>query len=558
MIHDNGGVAIQQILHTGRYGGIDLGYCIQPSVVPQTLPHFRPPREVTKEDIKQCILDHAEAAKRAIKAGFDGVEIPSFMGYLLANFNSKFTNKRTDEYGGSLDNRGRFMRELIYSIKEAIGDANPLIVRLNGTELMDRWGGNSEDECFELMQMASNCGVDMISVTVGWQESPVSSIGRDIPPGDWNRLAARAKKMLPDLPIAFGVRLPDPAMANECIKNGEFDFWEVCRPGLADPQLIHKAAEDRLDEAKPCVGCMLCLSRLFRDLPYICTANPALGHEYEPEYNITPAVTKKKVMIIGSGPAGLECAITAVQRGHEVTIYEKGDELGGNLISYAKHDMANQEDLANLLNYYKTMVKKLGIEVVFNTEVNPKMMRSILHKYDAAVVATGARTAIDELPVSSAEELLFDALDAAKVEGKIAKNIVVLGGGKIGLTMAEFLSSKGAIVKVVEKSKRIAEDVIPSWKWRHTTWVEELKIATLTSSTVKQIGNGGVTIVNSQGEEIFEPADMVVASAPRKSNQELFQALEFMIDEVHIAGDAVVPQGLYNAIHSGYQLGVRI
>ena len=189
-IHDAGAVAVQQILHAGRYGGIDLGYCLQPSVVPQTLPHFRPPREITKDQIRETVRQHADAARRSIRAGFDGTEVTSFMGYLLANFNSRFTNQRTDEYGGSVENRGRFMRELIDGIKQATPD-NPLVIRLNGAELMDKWGGNTEDECFELMQQAVDCGVDMISVTVGWQEAPESSIGRDIAPGHWNYLAAR-------------------------------------------------------------------------------------------------------------------------------------------------------------------------------------------------------------------------------------------------------------------------------------------------------------------------------------------------------------------------------
>ena len=158
-IHDAGSVAIQQILHAGRYGGIDLGYCVQPSVVPQTLPHFRPPREMSRQDIRRCIGEHVDAAKRAVRAGFDGVEVTSFMGYLLASFNSKFTNQRSDEYGGTVENRGRFMRELIDSIKQAL-PGHPLIVRLNGAELMDQWGGNTEDECFELMQQAARAGVD--------------------------------------------------------------------------------------------------------------------------------------------------------------------------------------------------------------------------------------------------------------------------------------------------------------------------------------------------------------------------------------------------------------
>ena len=193
-IHDGGGIAIQQILHAGRYGGIDLGYCIQPSVVPQTLPHFRPPREITKEQIRETIEQHAEAAKRALKAGFDGTEITSFMGYLLATFNSKFTNRRTDEYGGSIANRGRFMRELIYAIKAATGDSHPLVVRLSGAELMDRWGGNDEDECLALMQQAAECGVDMISVTVGWQEAPelVDRPGRAARPLEQARGAGEA------------------------------------------------------------------------------------------------------------------------------------------------------------------------------------------------------------------------------------------------------------------------------------------------------------------------------------------------------------------------------
>ena len=242
-IKEAGAIGIQQILHAGRYGGIDLGYCVQPSDVPQTLPHFRPPRVLTAEQIREIVRQHADAAKRAIRAGFDGTEVTSFMGYLLANFNSRFTNQRTDDYGGSIQNRGRFMRELIDSIKQATPD-NPLVVRLNGDELMQRWGGNTEDECYELMQQAVDCGVDMISVTVGWQEAPESSIGRDIPPGYWNYLSERAKKMFPDTLITFGNRLPDPNMANDCVRDGVFDFWEVCRPLLADPELIHKAAED--------------------------------------------------------------------------------------------------------------------------------------------------------------------------------------------------------------------------------------------------------------------------------------------------------------------------
>ena len=556
-IRERGAIGIQQILHAGRYGGIDLGYCIQPSVVPQTLPHFRPPREITKEQIRETIRDHAEAAKRAIRAGFHGTEVTSFMGYLLANFNSKFTNRRTDEFGGSLENRGRFMRELIDAIKQATPE-HPLVIRLNAAELMDPWGGNTEDECFELMQQAAGCGVDMISVTVGWQEAPESSIGRDIPPGYWNRLAARAKQLLPEVPIAFGVRLPDPVMANECIARGEFDFWEVCRPLLADPELVIKAREDRLHEVRRCIGSLNCLSRVFRDLPYTCTMNPALGHEVEPEYHVRPAAVKKKIMVVGAGPAGMECAITAAKRGHAVTVFEKSDGIGGNLLGFAARDLARPDDLMSVVRHYEVMAKKLAVEMKFGIEVNPKFMRSQLHQYDAAVLAVGARINRAALRDIDGHERLLDAFAVAQGKAAVGRRVVVIGGGKIGLTLAESLKKGGHEVTIVEASKRIAGDVMPTFKWRHTTWIEELGIPVLTSARVRKVDEEGATVADDKGKETVVPADSVVAAAPRIADQALFHEFEWMVDELHGCGDALVPRGLDAAIREGYRLGCRL
>ena len=556
-IRERGAIGIQQILHAGRYGGIDLGYCIQPSVVPQTLPHFRPPREITKDQIRETIRDHAEAAKRAIRAGFHGTEVTSFMGYLLANFNSKFTNRRTDEFGGSLENRGRFMRELIDAIKQATPE-HPLVIRLNAAELMDPWGGNTEDECFELMQQAAGCGVDMISVTVGWQEAPESSIGRDIPPGYWNRLAARAKQLLPEVPIAFGVRLPDPVMANECIAKGEFDFWEVCRPLLADPELVIKAREDRLHEARRCIGSLNCLSRVFRDLPYTCTMNPALGHEVEPEYHVRPAAVKKKIMVVGAGPAGMEFAITAAKRGHAVTVFEKSDGIGGNLLGFAARDLARPDDLMSVVRHYEVMAKKLAVEMKFGIEVNPKFMRSQLHQYDAAVLAVGARINRTALRDIDGHERLLDAFAVAQGKAAVGRRVVVIGGGKIGLTLAESLKKGGHEVTIVEASKRIAGDVMPTFKWRHTTWIEELGIPVLTSARVRKVDEEGATVADDKGKETVVPADSVVAAAPRIADQALFHEFEWMVDELHGCGDALIPRGLDAAIREGYRLGCRL
>jgi 2,4-dienoyl-CoA reductase (NADPH2) len=557
-IKSQGAMAIQQILHAGRYGGIDIGYCIQPSDVPQTLPHFRPPKVMTTAEIRDCIRQHADAARRAIRAGFDGTEVTSFMGYLLANFNSRFTNQRTDAYGGSIENRGRFMRELIDGIKQATPE-HPLVVRLNGAELMDRWGGNTEDECFELMRQAVEVGVDMISVTVGWQEAPESSIGRDIPPGYWNYLSERAKKMFPDTLITFGNRLPDPRMADDCVRDGLFDYWEVCRPLLADPELIHKAAGGRLDEVRRCIGSLNCLSRLFRDLPYTCTMNPALGHEVEPEYQVTAAAVKKKVMVIGAGPAGMECAITAARRGHDVTVFDKAPRIGGNLWAYAQNDLARPDDLLSVIRHYEVVARKLGITVRLNTEVHAKFMRSVLHEYDVCVVAAGAATDRSRMAHVEGAERMIDALDVAHGRTQVGARVVVVGGGKVGLTLAESLRKRDkATVTVIEADKRIAGDVKPSFKWRHASWVEELGIPCLTSTTLLKVSEAGVTVRNAKGVESFVEADSVVLAAGAAPAHALFHEFEWMVDELHGVGDALIPRGLEQAIQDGFRLGVRL
>jgi len=409
------------------------------------------------------------------------------------------------------------------------------------------------------MQQAADVGVDMISVTVGWQEAPESSIGRDIPPGYWNYLSARAKKMFPSTLVTFGNRLPDPRMADACLRDGVFDYWEVCRPLLADPDLIHKAAEDRLDEVRRCIGSLNCLSRLFRDLPYTCTMNPALGHEVEPEYQVTPAAVKKKVMVIGAGPAGMECAITAAKRGHDVTVFDKADRIGGNLYAYAINDLARPDDLLSVISHYETVARKLGIAVRLNTEVHAKFMRSVLHQYDVCVIAAGATLDRARYAHIKGAERMLDGLDVAHGRSKTGRRVVIVGGGKLGLTLAESLRKhQEAEVTVVESGKRIAGDVMPSFKWRHASWVEELGITCLTLSALIEIGTDGVRLRNTKGEETFVAADTVVQADAAMPAHSLFHEFEWMIDELHGAGDALIPRGLEHAIQDGYRLGVRL
>lgn len=556
LFHENKAVAIQQILHGGRYGGIDLGYCIQPSDTPQTLRHFRPPREMTKDEIAQAIEDHAKAAERCVKAGYDGVEVTSFLGYLMSCFLSPFTNKRTDEYGGSLEKRARFMVEIIDALRKAVGPDKLVVIRLNGTELMDEFGGNKQDQCMEIMRIAADCGVDMISMVIGWHESRQGALGRDVSHTEWLYLAEKTKAVIGDIPLAFGPRLSDPWEADKALATGVFDFWEICRPLLSDPQLIHKLKEGQPERIKPCIGCMLCLAKMFYNQPYICAVNPRLGHEVEPEFSTTRAAVKKKVMVAGGGPAGLEAAIAAAQRGHEVVIFEAGDSLGGALIPSSK-DISGGEVLQELLQYYLFRIEDLGIEVRLNTVVDRRVTADFFP--DVVIVATGACIVKPSIPGADAENVLNASRVLINEDiFKVGQNVVVLGGGKIGLTVAEVLSKQGKKVAIVESNPRVDFDVSMTFKWRHAALVKELGIQVYTEAEALAVDSSAVQIRNKDGQEKSLPADTVILAGPLEPNQNLVRDLEYFCDELYAVGDAMTPRSLYNAIHEGYKMGTRI
>jgi 2,4-dienoyl-CoA reductase (NADPH2) len=550
----DGAIAIQQILHAGRYGGIDTDYALQASDTYQTLKHFRTPRAMTKDQIQETIQDHADAAVRAIKAGYDGTEITSFLGYLLATFLSRFVNQRTDEYGGSLENRGRFMVEVIQAIKKTMGKDKLLSVRLNGTELMDEFDGSTEDECIEFMKMAEDAGADMISMVIGWHESRSGALGRDVPLEGWLYLAEKAQKHI-NIPLAFGPRLASPVLAEKALATGAIDFWEVCRPFLADPLLLKKVEEDRLEDVKPCIGCMMCLAKLFANQPYLCTVNPVLGHEMEPEYHIVPSVRKKKVVVIGGGIAGMECALAACERGHDVIIYEKRGMLGGQVLSATK-EIKGGKDLERLLQYYGKSIENSSIKVNLNVEVDRKTFGK--EKADVIVVATGAE--IEQPKIAGIDkENVISAWDVLERNVPTEDKVVIIGGGKVGLVAAEYLACNGKKeIWIIELQKRVDYDVSSTFKWRHAAWVKEFGIHVLNLSEALEVTDEGVRIMDGKGDERLIEAGTVVLAGPRVSLQDLSSSLEFIGDEVYMVGDAIKPRSMNNAIHEGFKLGARL
>lgn len=553
-IHDQDAMAIQQILHAGRYGGIDHDHCLQPSEVPQSLPHFREPRKMSIEEIHEVQDQHAKAAEIAVEAGFDGVEITSFMGYLLANFLSPATNKRDDQYGGDVEDRARFMTETFEKVRDRIGD-EPLIVRLNGTELMDHMDGSTDEECLQYMEIADEAGVDMISMVIGWHESRKGALGGHMPTDQWLDLADNAQNRV-DAPIAFGPQFADPHEANQALEEGIIDYWELCRPLLADPNMITKVREGRLNEIRPCVGKMECLSRMFRDLPYICTVNPKLGHEVEPEYHITEAEREKDVIVIGGGPAGMEAARVAVQRGHNVSLYEQREELGGQLLAGMQEPDEGRErhTFLDLIDYYRTKLDQLGVDVHLGTSVDKYTIRDLPGIVDVVILATGAHVDDDHVDANG-EIPVVSAIDALRGDVELGDDIVVIGGERAGLVAAEHAGMEGKRVSVVESGSEIASDVIPTYAWRHKGWIKEMEIPTYKNAEYTVTDDS--VEVSTPEDEVTIPADTLVATERRSTNG-LYETLKFETDELYLIGDASKPRGLSDSIHEAYKLGARV
>lgn len=561
-IHAAGALAVQQILHAGRYGGIDHDHCLQPSDVPQTLRHFRPPRAMSIGEIESCIRDHAEAARRACEAGYDGVEITSFMGYLLSNFLSPFTNTRSDRYGGDIEGRGRFMVELLQALREVIGDERMLWVRLNGVELMDEHGGNSPEDCLEFMRMAERAGVDGISLVVGWHESNRGALGRDVPSDGWLPLA-RAAKQAVKVPIAFGPRFGDPQMAEAALGRGDFDFWEVCRPMLADPLLVHKMAHDAPDDVRPCTGGLICLSRMFRNLPYICSMNPRLGHENEAEMVVRPAERRRRVLVIGGGPAGLEAALVAARRGHEVELWERGPRLGGQLLA-ASREVGGGEVFLRLIDYYDRQLRRVGVVVRLSTEATGKSVSAFAP--DVCVLAAGAGAASSRVAETAPAGV---AVWQADLPGELppGDEVVVLGVDRAALVAAETFGKRGSRVTMLAGTDRPGWDVAPTFKWRHSAWLSEFKIGVLPGArAVGWDAEGrlelswlpGVKAPEGQPRPDRLPVNVLVVGGRRTSRQELVRVLEYRADVLYVVGDVVHPQSIAQAVHGAYRAAVQI
>jgi len=552
-IHAERAIAGYQLMHCGRVGAVEADYCQGPSAVPQRLRIFRPVQEMTREDIKQCIKEHVEATRRGLEAGFDVIEISGIVGYLISNFISSYTNRRTDEYGGDLRGRMRMAVEIIQEVKRLCGKDVPLGIRLCAEELLDDVRGNKPQESMASYQIAEAAGIDFLSVTAGWQESIVPVISRDVPMGSWLPLAKRAKEHV-KIPIQMAYRLFNPELPNKAIGEGHLDMWEMCRPMIADPHMPKKVLEGREEDIRHCVACNLCLARLFRDAPMTCYINPVCAHEWDSKYsNPDPAEEKKTILIAGAGPAGLECAYMAARRGHEVHVYDKREELGGTLIQASKAPYGDEE-LLTCIRYQKAQCEKAGVTFHLGTEVTEELIKNEMP--DSVVLATG--------PVysrirgkGSDRENVVNVLDVLSGKVKVGDKVVVWGNRKPGIGVALYLAKQGKQVTLVGKDKSAGFDINPSFKWRYMIYLAQNRVTVYNDCDIEEVGEGEVLVKTYDGYRFPVKCDQVIASE-REANESLKSAVQREGMELFVIGDALVPRNLSSAVHDGYRIGIRI
>ena len=550
VIRAHDAVSVLQLMHCGRVGGIHLDYTVGPSVVEQRLPRFRPPREMTKEEIEICIEEHVQGARRCAEAGYDAVEISGIVGYLLSNFISSYTNKRTDEFGGDVKRRAEFPRRIVAGIRKEIGPDYPIIIRLCGEELLLDRGGNTPEESLEINRIICNAGVDMLSVTVGWQESAESVISRDIPQGNWLYVARRFKNEL-NMPVCMAYRLFEPKYAEAALAEGAIDFWESCRAMIADPMLPTKIREGREEDIIPCMACNICLARLFRDAELTCGVRPTLGHESEADwgfYGFTPTAEKKKIMIVGAGLAGLQAGAVAAEKGHEVTIYEKKARVGGQAASAANGPWGDDEFI-RLVNHLKARCEKGGAKIVTNRAVTAEMIEK--EAPDKVILATGAEPDRGAFPGGDGGNVV-SCLEVMDRAAKPGKRVAVVGSKGTAISVALFLVDQGGYeVSIVGTARKFGLDVNPSYIWRYMKKLKEGGVRQYPGHKIKELTLEGVVAVDPEGRETMISCDTIVLAdmAPNKG-------LKYNKGDVYTIGDAVVPRRSSAAVHDGYRLAM--
>jgi 2,4-dienoyl-CoA reductase-like NADH-dependent reductase (Old Yellow Enzyme family)/NADPH-dependent 2,4-dienoyl-CoA reductase/sulfur reductase-like enzyme len=549
-IHAAGTPALIQLAHVGAMGSSAITGT-QP-IGPSSVPCFNRevPRELNVAELHGLVEAFAQAARRAVEAGFDGVELHMAHGYLLQQFLSPLSNHRRDEYGGDLKARLRFPLEVLRAVRAEVGEEIPIFCRLCVDEAVP--GGILPEDGQKIAHALEQAGADVIDVTGGNAETfEVSVPSQADPPGGHLLPLAAAVKQVVSVPVIAVGKLHDPLVMERVLAEGQADLIAVGRGLIADPELPRKASEGRFREIRPCLACNApeCHGRIFRQLSMGCVVNPVVGRESS--YELRPAERRRRVLVIGGGPAGLEAARVAALRGHQVVLCEKEARLGGQffLAGQAPHKGAH---LA-LINYYAHQLARLKVDVRLETALN--VAGTLAVQPDAVVVATGARPLVSQLPGFGEDPLTaWDVLGGTPVGHSVA----IVGGGSVACDTAEYLAARNHRVTILEMLPEIAQDMV--------FWTRRLTIKRLMAQDVeillqcKVLERDGARLVYDRNgvQEVLDGVDHVLLAIGAVRHDPLSADLRAAGLTPLPIGDCVAPANAAVAIRQGYQAGLSV
>ncbi|THA56802.1 NADPH-dependent 2,4-dienoyl-CoA reductase [Streptomyces sp. A1136] len=580
-VHAEGGKIAMQILHFGRYAyHKDL---VAPSALQAPISPFVP-NELTDIEVERTVEDFVRAARLAKLAGYDGVEIMGSEGYLINEFIAAATNRRTDRWGGAYENRVRFPLEIVRRTREAVGEEFIIVYRLSMLDLIP--GGSTLEEVVRLAKEVEAAGATIINTGIGWHEARIPTIATSVPRGAYTWVTKRLMGAV-SVPLVTSNRINTPEIAEELLADGRADLVSLARPFLADADFVNKARAGASETINTCIGCnQACLDHTFSGKITSCLVNPRACHETE--LVLSPTKLKKRVAVVGAGPAGLACAVSAAERGHAVTLFEASGHIGGQL-DIARR-IPGKEEFAETIRYYGNRLTAHGIDLRLNTRADVETLRG----YDEVVVATGVTPRTPDIEgVDHPDVVTY--LDVLRDGAPVGERVAVVGAGGIGFDVAEFLTDSGEgasqdpavyfrhwgvdtaytgqgglvaperpapprrVHLLQRKTTKVGAGLGTTTGWIHRAELKHRGVVSVAGATYDRIDDEGLHIT-VDGEQRLVPADTVVLCTGQEPRRDLYEELRAAGVDAHLIGgaDAAAELDAKRAIRQGTELAASL